>query len=70
MAQKRDIIKHLTANERFHASGGVCPQTVLCEFASASPARTFVNPRLREAATTLPAIAGQHIETKKDKWKI
>jgi hypothetical protein len=43
------------ANERFHASGGVCPQTILCEFASASPARTFVNPRLREAAGTLGA---------------
>ena len=24
----------LTANERFHASGGVCPQTVLWEFGS------------------------------------
>jgi len=42
-------------NERFHASGGVCPQTVLCEFASASPARTFVSPRLRKAAGTLQA---------------
>ena len=44
-------------NERFHASGGVCPQTVLWEFGSFSPARTFVNPRLREAATTLNAMA-------------
>jgi hypothetical protein len=42
-------------NERFHASGGVRPQTVLWEFGSLSPARTFVNPRLREAATTLAA---------------
>ena len=32
------------ANERFHASGGVCPQTVLWEFGSLSPARTFVEP--------------------------
>ena len=32
------------ANERFHASGGVCPQTVLCGFGSLSPARTFVEP--------------------------
>jgi len=31
-------------NERFHASGGVCPQTVLRVFGSLSPARTFVNP--------------------------
>ena len=31
-------------NERFHASGGVCPQTVLCGFGSLSPARTFVDP--------------------------
>ena len=37
------------SNGRFVASGGV----VLCKFASASPARTFVNPRLREAAGTL-----------------
>ena len=29
-------------NERFHASGGVCPQTVLWEFGNLSPARTFV----------------------------
>jgi len=43
-------------NERFHASGGVRPQKHLCEFASVSPARTFVNPRLREAADTLWAI--------------
>jgi len=31
-------------NERFHASGGVFPQTVLWEFGSLSPARTFVEP--------------------------
>jgi hypothetical protein len=41
------------ANGRFHASGGVCPQKHLCGFASVYPARTFVNPRLREAARTL-----------------
>ena len=32
------------ANERFHASGGVFPQTVLWEFENLSPARTFVKP--------------------------
>ena len=48
-----DYNKHLTHNGRFHASGGVTPQTVLCKFASASPAGTFVTPRLREAAGTL-----------------
>ena len=49
------------ANERFHASGGVFPQTVLWEFAtsallsvkSLSPARTFVSRQPRKAATTL-----------------
>jgi hypothetical protein len=44
-----------TPNERFYESGGVCPQTVLCEFSSASPARTFVSPRLHKAAWTLAA---------------
>ena len=34
-----------SANERFHASGGVFPQTVLWEFGSVSPARTFVSRR-------------------------
>jgi hypothetical protein len=51
--------KWAASNERFHASGGVCPQTVLWEFGSVSPARTFVNPRLREAATTLSASGRQ-----------
>jgi len=36
--------KRRTPNERFHASGGVCPQKHLCGFGSLSPARTFVNP--------------------------
>jgi len=31
----------------------VCLSKHLCKFASALPARTFVEPRLREAATTL-----------------
>ena len=52
------MTKCTAANERFHASGGVCPLTVLWEFGSLSPARTFVNPRLREAAGTLYAING------------
>jgi hypothetical protein len=34
--------KSAAANERFHASGGVCPQTILWEFGSLSPAGTFV----------------------------
>jgi len=42
-------------NERFHTSGGVCPQKHLWEFGSASTAGTFVVPHLREAATTLSA---------------
>ena len=37
-------LKCTATNERFHASGGVCPQKQLCEFGSASPARTFVKP--------------------------
>jgi len=37
----------------------VTPQTILCEFASVSPARTFVNPRLRQAASPLWASGGQ-----------
>ena len=31
-------------NERFHASGGVFPQTILWEFGSLSPVRAFVEP--------------------------
>jgi hypothetical protein len=59
----RKIIEKCTAaNERFHASGGVCPQTVLWEFGSTLPAGTAVNPRLREAATTLGASGGQRAE--------
>jgi hypothetical protein len=50
--------KCTTHNERFHASGGVCPQKHLWEFGSLSPARTFVPPRLREATTTLAATRG------------
>ena len=53
-----------TDNERFHASGGVCPQTVLWEFGSLSPARTFVPPRLREAATTLAAMQDDSVVEK------
>jgi len=36
------IPKTPAVNERSHASGGVCPQTVLWEFGSLSPAQTFV----------------------------
>jgi len=52
------MCKMPAANGRFHASGGVSPQKHLYKFASASPARTFVNPRLREAAGTLLAMQG------------
>jgi len=34
--------KKAAPNKQFHTSGGVCPQTVLYEFASASPA--FIKP--------------------------
>ena len=49
----KDTLETPADNGRFHASGGVSPQTVLWKFASASPARTFVNPRLRQAAGSL-----------------
>jgi hypothetical protein len=42
-------------NERFYESGGVSPLKHLCEFSNASPARTFVSPRLHKAAFTLAA---------------
>ena len=45
-------------NERFYESGGVCPPEILYEFASSSPARTVVSPRLHKAATTLAAMRG------------
>ena len=52
-------------NERFHKSVGVCPQTVLREFGSLSPAQTFVKPRLREVANTLGVSGGQYSGTTK-----
>ena len=52
-------MKKTTANERFHASGGLHPQTVLWEFGSAPPVQAFVSPRPRKAATTLSASVGQ-----------
>jgi hypothetical protein len=54
--------KCTSANERFHASGGVCPQKHLWEFGSLSPARTFVPHRLREATTTLGASGESVVE--------
>jgi len=42
-SNKSDKI-YTAGNERFHASGGAFPQTVLCGFGSLSPARTFVEP--------------------------
>ena len=41
---KSQTIKTPAVNERFHASGGVCPQKHLWEFGSVSPARAFVSP--------------------------
>jgi len=43
-------------NERFHASGGVFPQTVLWDLEVCRPPEPLWNPRLREAATTLCAM--------------
>jgi hypothetical protein len=60
-----ELTKRNTAyNERFYESGGVCPQKHLREFSSASPARTFVSPRLHKAATTLAAIGRRHCRKK------
>jgi hypothetical protein len=53
---EQEWTRKLRLTGRFHASGGVCPQTVLWGFASASPAGSSVNPRLREAAGTLAAM--------------
>jgi len=49
--KKRNHEWHNTAcNGRFDATAAVAPQKRQWEFGSLSPARTFVNPRLREAA--------------------
>ena len=65
MSENGVKIRKPADNERFHASGGVCPQKHLWEFGSVSPARTFVNPRLREAATTLPASGADSVAGKR-----
>jgi len=44
MFERKKEEQKTTDNERFHASGGVFPPTVLWEFGSLSPARTFVEP--------------------------
>jgi hypothetical protein len=46
-------------NERFCAIAAASPQKHLCKFGSLSPARTFVPPRLREAASPLGASGRQ-----------
>ena len=55
--EKQNIQNHRnkcrTHNGRFRASGGVSPQKRQCDFGSFAPARAAVNPRLREAASTL-----------------
>ena len=56
-------------NGRFHASGGVCPQKHLYEFASVSPAQTFVNPRLREAAGRCASAGDSAAEQRSKKEK-
>ena len=48
--------KNTAYNGRFRASGGVAPQKRQYDFGSFAPARAAVNPRLREAASTLAAI--------------
>ena len=53
-------MRYTAYNGRFYESGGVSPLKHLCKFASASPARTFVNPRLHKAARTLDASGRQH----------
>ena len=50
---KESSIKMPAHNKRFHASGGVFPQTVLWEFGSLSPARNFGEP--------LPALSHRHV---------
>ena len=64
------MTKSAAANGRFYESGGVIPQKHLWKFASASTARTFVNPRLHKAAGTLPASGGQRSGTMKQKIEI
>ena len=66
MSRNHEEDKCTAYNERFHESGGVCPQKPLCNFASVSPARPSVNPRPREAATTLSASVGQRVRTARE----
>ena len=56
-------------NERFHASGGVCPQIVLWEFASESPALTIVNrpPAVKPLGRYRQA-SGQYRANKKERF--
>ena len=56
--EKERAIKTPADNGRFRASGGVAPQKRQCDFGSFAPARASVNPRLREAASTLAAMQG------------
>ena len=44
VAKKGVTAQRQTHNERFHASGSVCPQKHLWKVERASPARTFVKP--------------------------
>ncbi|MDL2313322.1 hypothetical protein LJC68_10655 [Bacteroidales bacterium OttesenSCG-928-B11] len=37
-------------NKRFAVMRGVCPQKILSDFQAFTPARTFVNPALQQAA--------------------
>jgi hypothetical protein len=55
---KKKKVKTPAANERFHASGGVARPEGSANLHVLSPAQTVVSRRLREAATPLPAMAG------------
>ena len=59
--EPRKLIKTPADNERFHASGGVCPQKHLYKFASASPARTFVKPAASLCVSSESAVEKQHV---------
>jgi hypothetical protein len=58
-------IERASYNERFHASGGVARPKGSANLQVLCPAQTAVNRRLREAATTLYAIAERWVAMEK-----
>ena len=65
---KKDWKVSIRSEERFHASGGVCPQTVLWEFGSLSPALTFVTPPpLRKVAAPVSSNLGDSVVVNREK---